>query len=122
VYKFLAIFVLFAATGALAFQPASGKRPPRVVCGNSQQKILKIVKPTYPAEALKKNIFGKILVELVTDTEGRPKRYRVSKGDPALAQAVLQVLPQWRWKPYLLNGKPVEIETTVTVNFEPGRP
>ena len=78
-----------------------------------------MVRPAYPADAKKKGIFGKVLVEMIIDKGGRPKSLRVTEGDPILAQETLRALSQWRWKPYKLNGEAVEVETTVTVKFEP---
>jgi len=48
-----------------------------------------------------------------------PKDLQVTKGDPILANAALEALRQWRWKPYKLNGEAVEVETSVYIRFEP---
>jgi len=81
--------------------------------------MLKMVRPTFPADAKAKNIFGTVAVEVEIDKEGRPTLVRVLKGNPVLAAAVVEAVHQWRWKPLKLNGQAVEVSTTITVNFEP---
>src|SRR5262245_2077714 len=118
--QFLAVLTLVAHSAALLGQPAVEKRPPKIICPPLLPgKIQKMVKPVFPAEAKKKKVFGRVLAEMTIDKEGHPKNIRVTNGDPILAEAVLRALPQWRWKPYKLNGQAVEVETTITVNFEP---
>jgi protein TonB len=119
--KFLVI-AAFLVSPCVLICSASEKRPPRIICNNPKGEIQKMVRPAYPVEAKKKGILGRVLVEVTIDKQGYPKTIRVSKGDPVLAQAVLRALPQWRWKPFKLNGEAVEVQTTITVNFEPGRP
>jgi len=60
-------------------------------------------------------------VKLTIDRQGIPRDLQVTKGDPLVARAVLEALRQWRWKPYKLNGEPVEVESSVYIRFEPAR-
>jgi TonB family protein len=120
--RFLILSVLVASPCVLASQPVSGRKPLHIICTNPKAEIQKMVRPAFPAEAKQKGIFGRVLVEMTIDKEGRPKAIRASEGNPILREAVLRALPQWRWKPYKLNGQAVEVQTTITVNFEPGRP
>ena len=50
--------------------------------------------------------------------DGNIENLQLVSGHPMLAPAAINAVKQWRYKPYLLNGQPVEVETTITVNFE----
>jgi periplasmic protein TonB len=95
------------------------KKPPRIICTVAAGKLVTLVKPTYPSEALTQGIKGPVVLELLIDKEGNPQNIKVKKGDPVLANAVIKAVKQWKYKPYKLNGEAVEVETSVTVNFEP---
>lgn len=82
-------------------------------------KIVKFVRPIYPAEVTAKAIAEGVVVKLTIDKQGVPRDLRVTKGDPILAKAALEALQQWRWKPYTLNGEPVEVESSVYIGFDP---
>jgi len=82
-------------------------------------KIVKSVKPVYPPEVTAKAIAEGVVVKLTIDKQGVPRDLRVTKGDPVLAKAALEALRQWRWKPYQLNGEPVEVESSVYIKFDP---
>jgi protein TonB len=60
---------------------------------------------------------GQVLLTAIISKDGSIQDLRVLSGHPLLVQAALDAVRQWRYKPYLLNGEPVEVETTVTVNF-----
>ena len=66
-----------------------------------------------------KHVFGKVAVEAEIDKSGKPVSVMVLSGDPELAAAVVSAVNQWRWQPFRINGVPVEVESTITVNFEP---
>lgn len=91
----------------------------RIICTVPRQKIVKMVKPTYPSEAKSKGIFGTVAVEININEQGFPTDLKVLQGDPVLSNAVVKAVREWRWKPYKLNGRPVKMETQVVVNFEP---
>jgi TonB family protein len=83
--------------------------------------LVKQVRPTYPAEALARGIKGPVVLQVIIDKQGKPHDIKVKKGDPVLAKAAVEAVRQWEYKPYKLNGEAVEVETMVTVNFEPSR-
>jgi TonB family protein len=82
-------------------------------------KVLKMVRPTFPADARAKDIFGTAAVEAQIDKTGKPSSVIALRGDPLLAAAVVEAVKKWRWEPLKLNGAAVEAVTTITVNFEP---
>lgn len=100
-------------------QRQATERVPKIICTTTAGKVLKMVRPTFPPDAKAKNIFGTVAVEAEIDKEGRPTAVRVLKGNPVLSPAVVDAVKQWRWKPLKLNGKAVEVSTTIVVNFEP---
>ena len=57
----------------------------------------------------------------VIGKDGTVKDVRVESGSPLLAQAAIDAVKQWRYKPYLLNGVPVEIDSRITINFTMSR-
>ncbi len=115
--KWMAILLLATAT-ALG-QSTQANKSARIGCAILPKgKLLKMVKPIYPPEAKKKAMVGAVTVELTIDKQGVPRTVRVSKGDSLLAQAVSTAIRQWRWAPYTLNGKAVEVDAVITVIFE----
>jgi protein TonB len=63
-------------------------------------------------------IQGPVVLQAQIDKEGWVVNLRVSSGHPMLVQSALDAVRTWRYKPYVVNGEPVEVETTVTVNFK----
>src|SRR5262249_48033622 len=75
------------------------------------------VPPQYPQEAKDRRIEGSVVLKVTVDKQGDMAKVELYSGHPALAPAAIEAVKQWRYKPYLLNGQPVEVETQVTVNF-----
>jgi len=86
--------------------------------GVSQGLLIKRVQPTYPPSALTMRIQGAVQLEATINKEGNITNLKTVKGDPVLARAASAAVKQWRYKPYYLDGAPVEIETQITVNFK----
>lgn len=86
--------------------------------GVSQGLLIKRVQPKYPSNALAMHVQGPVLLDATIDKEGNIVNLKVLKGDALLARAALDAVRQWRYKPYYLDGVPVEIETQITVNFK----
>jgi|GEM_PF-1086714 len=101
-----------------------GKKAPRVphrirVGGDLQAaNLISQVKPVYPEEAQEKGVEGTVLMNAVISMEGNVLSLEViNDPDPALAQAAVEAVKQWHYRPTLLNGDPIEVVTTITVNF-----
>ncbi|MGA9716918.1 MAG: M56 family metallopeptidase [Acidobacteriaceae bacterium] len=74
--------------------------------------------PTYPPETKKKKIQGTVVIDATVSKEGAIEDLRVVKTpDPSLAESALKAVRTWRYRPYLRNGEPVEIETTINVTY-----
>jgi len=86
--------------------------------GVSQGMVIKRVQPKYPVNALAAHIQGAVQIEATINKEGKVVNPRVLSGEPTLAAAALDAVKQWRYKPYYLDGEPVEIQTQITINFK----
>ena len=75
------------------------------------------VEPVYPPQAKADKVQGVVLVRAHVDTEGRVEKAEVVSGDSRLAQAALDAVQQWRYKPVIRGGVPVEIDRTARVVF-----
>ena len=75
------------------------------------------VQPTYPQMARIAHIQGDVLLQATISKTGAIENLRAIQGHPILIQAAMDAVRQWKYKPYILNGEPVEVETTVKVQF-----
>jgi periplasmic protein TonB len=75
------------------------------------------VQPEYPAMAKAAGIQGMVVLQAVIARDGAIEKLQVVSGHPLLAPAAMKAVAQWRYRPYILNGDAVEVETQVTVNF-----
>jgi periplasmic protein TonB len=86
--------------------------------GVSQGLLLKKVQPAYPANALRMRTEGVVKLMATVGKTGSVTTVKVVSGDALLTQSALDAVKQWKYKPYLLNGNPIEIQTEVTINFK----
>jgi len=114
------------AEGPMKASSSSGTaekpKPMRVRIGGSVEaaKVLTRVQPVYPASARERGAQGSVLLHAIVGMDGKLLSLQVlnSQIDPELARAAVEAVSQWRYQPTLLNGEPVEIDTTITVNFK----
>ncbi len=99
----------------LASPPAATKplRISRMMEGN----LLRRVQPVYPAIARLARVQGTVELRAVISREGMIENLQAISGPAMLINAAIDAVRQWRYRPYYLNGDPIEVETTVTVNF-----
>jgi TonB family protein len=74
--------------------------------------------PVYPETAKIDGIEGSVLIQAIISTEGTVKRVHVLQGDSHLRSAAIEAVYKRRYRPYLLNGRPVDVATTITVDFD----
>ena len=98
-------------------QPAPAVQRVRVSQGVTKGLLIYRVEPAYPPLAKQARIQGVVVMTALIDKGGNVQNLQVVSGHPLLAPAAIEAVKQWRYKPFLLNGQPVEVETTVTVNF-----
>ncbi len=89
----------------------------RVSLGVSQGLLVKKVQPNYPPLARQARIQGTVLLQAEISKDGTIENLRLINGHPMLAPAAIEAVKQWRYRPYMLNGEPVAVETQVQVNF-----
>jgi protein TonB len=99
--------------GAAIYVP----RKIRVSSGVSQGLLLTKVSPIYPDEAKRKGIQGLVVLAATIDREGSIANLQLVSGPPELAPTAMETVKKWRYRPYLLMGIPVEVETQILVNF-----
>jgi protein TonB len=99
-------------------ETAQGDRPARLRSGSVRPpRLVTSVEPVYPPAARAANIQGAVILEIVIGTDGTVKEGRVLRSISLLDQAALDAVVQWKYEPTLLNGAPVEVIATVTIDF-----
>jgi protein TonB len=73
--------------------------------------------PIYPPIAKAAHVQGAVILHAIISKQGTIENLVIVSGPPMLANAARDAVMRWRYKPYLLNGEPVEVETSITVNF-----
>jgi protein TonB len=113
--------VVGGVVGGLPEAPPPPPPPPTApvrVGGNIKQPSkTKDVKPVYPPIAQSARVQGVVIIEATIGPDGRVKEAKVLRSIPLLDQAALDAVKQWQFTPTLLNGVPVPVIMTVTVNF-----
>jgi protein TonB len=105
-----------AAVPVKTFDPPPVKRI-RVASRVVEANLIRDVAPQYPPEAGRARIEGTVVLLAVIGTDGSVKDVRVENGLPILAQAAIDAVKQWRYKPYMIDGEPVEVDSRITINF-----
>ena len=90
----------------------------RISQGVSQGLIIKKVQPVYPAQARQMHLEGTVELQANVAESGSISSVKQLSGDRVLGRAAMDAVRQWKYKPYYLNGQPVEVETQITVNFK----
>ena len=90
----------------------------RISQGVTQGLLLKRVQPVYPNQAMQMRIQGAVQLQATINKQGRITSVKVLSGDAILSRAAVEAVNQWKYKPYFLNGEPVDIQTQITVNFK----
>jgi len=94
--------------------------PPKVVrvsSGVSQGNLIRKITPNYPPLARQARIQGAVVMEAMISEDGSIVDLKVISGHPMLVTAAVEAVKQWKYRPYLLNGQPVEVQTQIQVNF-----
>jgi TonB family protein len=101
-----------------AFAPPSGSSA-QIGCMNpSSPRLVKRMVPTYPQGALQQHLQGRVAVDVSIGTDGVPKIGKVvGRASGGLEQSALSAIKEWRYEPAVCNGKPVELETVIRVDY-----
>ena len=108
------------ATSSLAYVPKLQPVVPqriRISQGVTSGLLIHKTEPSYPALARSARIQGNVVLRAIIDKAGNIQDLQLVSGHPMLVPAAIEAVKQWRYRPYLLNGQPVEVDTTITVIF-----
>jgi periplasmic protein TonB len=110
---------LISAANHSSTAPKAEEIPKRLVVsqGVSLGMLQSQIEPVYPMIAKRARVQGRVTLRAVISAQGTIESLQVIDGHPVLVGAAMDAVKQWRYKPYLLSGQPVEVETTVFVNF-----
>jgi TonB family protein len=115
--RFRLLAMLIALLVCRAVAQSSSPQQVQVSQGVSQGLLIYRVQPTYPPPALQARVQGTVVLQALIGKDGTIQNLTVISGHPMLIQAAMDAVKQWRYKPYLLNGEPVLVRTTINVNF-----
>jgi TonB family protein len=114
---------LATCTAAMALRtdvnqpPAKSTAPAQIPVKPDAVTVFKKVQPVYPADAKKARIQGTVVLDAVIGKDGKVEHLSVVSGHAELQQSALDAVRQWEYQPFLLNGDPVVVETTVNVIY-----
>jgi protein TonB len=98
------------------FVPPTPQRV-RISQGVTKGLVIQKIEPAYPPLARAARVQGDVVLSAAIDANGQITNLQLVSGHPILVPAAIAAVKQWRYKPFLLNGQPVEVETTITVIF-----
>lgn len=104
--------------------PGETSHPTQItINGNAMAaRVLSIVPPDYPKSLQDARVAGSVILSVVIAKDGSVKSLSVLSGPARLRRFALAAVKQWRFQPTILEGSPVEVSTTVTIDFTPGKP
>ncbi len=108
---------VFSRPGTRTVVREAKRGPARVSSGVMEGLLIQKILPVYPAMAQAMGVGGTVVLEATITKEGTIADLRVVRGPALLQRAAEEAVSRWRYRPYLLNGEPVEVETTVNVEF-----
>jgi TonB family protein len=127
VQRIIALTVLFGASFAACGQngeqqptpsPSPAAADSLASPGDSTQlTVISAPNPSYPMEAKKKGVQGRVWVHLLISETGEVESADLVSGDPELGRAAQEAMKKWKFKPYVRNGKPVKVNTKMSFDF-----
>lgn len=112
---FIAFALVLQTTAAQSSQP-----PVRVSSGVVAARLIHQVIPQYPEEAKRARVGGTVVMHVLLGEDGHVQEVSVVSGPEMLRKSYVDAVRQWVYKPYLLNGKPVPVETTIMLTLDLG--
>jgi len=102
--------------------PPKPPTPTRITIGGNvqQAKAIERTQPQYPAIAKAAHVQGTVVLHAIIAKDGTVQQLQLMSGPPLLVNAAMEAVRQWRYQPTLLNGEPVEVDTTIQVVFTLG--
>src|SRR5437879_4839019 len=118
--RFFFVFASLLVLATFAYGQQSPQPPPRkirVSQGVLEGHLIHKVEPKYPEEAKANNIQGDVVLRVEIGRDGHVTEVMPISGHPSLTDAAVEAVKQWEYKPFLLDGEPVEVETVITIKF-----
>jgi TonB family protein len=106
-----------ALASILTANAALPRLSPTMSRGVSGGQLLHRVPPVYPEQAKMFHMQGKVILDATVMEDGSVRDPKVVQGEPVLARCAVEAVKQWRYQPFVLDGKPVKTETRITVDF-----
>jgi TonB family protein len=103
--------------GGVPLPPPPPPPPQRIGSGAVQLNLISSPKPQYPERARAARVQDYVMMQATIDKTGAVVDLKVLRGHPLLNDAAIEAVRQWRYKPILLNGEPIDVITTITTNF-----
>ena len=95
-------------------------RKPLAISHMDEGMLLNKIIPEYPIIAIRAGVQGEVTLHAIIGRDGSIESLSVIKGHPLLINAAKDAVRQWQYRPYVLNGEPIEVETYIVVNFKKG--
>ena len=89
----------------------------KVPADTMQRRIIHEVAPEYPEAARRAGVQGTVVLDAIVSAEGAVTQVQVVSGPEALSVAAIDAVRWWRYEPYVVNGQPAMVETTLSINF-----
>jgi protein TonB len=115
--RFLVLPALVALAAFAVAQDNPAQKHLRVSSGVAEGLIKHKVSPKYPREAREQGIQGDVLLQGTIDTNGNLVDLKVLQGDPILVKAAVDAVKKWKYRPFILKGEPVDVDTTIKIEF-----
>lgn len=116
--RLITVWLCSIVVSLSVFGQQSKKPNVRISCPLLNAHPLRIIRPAYPALARQTHVEGRVSLDCFIGTDGLVKNIEVKKGHPLLIQAATDAVSRWTFKPVMLNGKAVEVETIVNIDFQ----
>ena len=113
----LAMHVNATESGSFGISASTSTPTVQVTAREMEANVISKQVPKYPADAKRAGIQGKVVLGAVINEKGEVERLKVVSGPKQLRQSALDAVQQWKYKPYLVNGKPVAVRTTINVTY-----
>jgi len=116
--RWIALPALVVLSGLAVAQDNPPPKPHlRVSSGVADSLKIHDAQPHYPREAQEQGIDGDVILQATIDTKGNLVNLKVVQGDPILVKAAVDAVKKWKYRPYILKGEPVDVDTTIKIQF-----
>jgi protein TonB len=115
--RFLALPALVGLAVLAVAQDNSPPKHLRVSSGVANSLKIHDAQPHYPRKAQEQGIQGDVILQATIDTKGNLANLKVVQGDPILVKAAVDAVKKWKYRPYILNDEPVDVDTTIKIQF-----